>query len=86
MFAGAGILWAFFTIATRAWGVEALRATLVVALLGPMRAALFPALVPVLAVLAGVPVAGEWPEPVQWLGLAVVVAGLPLAMGVLGRR
>jgi drug/metabolite transporter (DMT)-like permease len=53
-----------------------------VTLLGPTRAALFPAMVPALAVLAGVPVTGEWPEPVQWLGLLVVVAGLPLAAGV----
>ncbi|NGM23246.1 DMT family transporter [Roseomonas stagni] len=52
------------------------------ALLGPARAAIFPAMVPALAVLAGIPVAGEWPEPVQWLGLATVLAGLPLAMGL----
>jgi drug/metabolite transporter (DMT)-like permease len=56
------------------------------ALLGPSRAALFPAMVPALAVLAGIPVAGEWPEPVQWLGLGIVVAGLPVAAGVLGQR
>jgi drug/metabolite transporter (DMT)-like permease len=55
-----------------------------IALLGPSRAALFPAMVPALAVLAGVPVAGEWPEPAQWLGLATVVAGLPVAAGVIG--
>lgn len=55
-----------------------------VVLLGPVRAAVFPAMVPALAVLAGIPVAGEWPEPVQWLGLATVLAGLPLAMGLLG--
>jgi drug/metabolite transporter (DMT)-like permease len=52
------------------------------ALLGPGRAAVFPAMVPALAVLAGVPVAGEWLEAVQWLGLATVLAGLPLAHGV----
>lgn len=138
LFAAAGLLWAFFTLANRAWRIDALRATLIVAvvggaamlplwalfgdtaallahgprvlitqalvqgvlsgllavfafaravvLLGPLRAALFPALVPGLAVLAGVPVAGEWPEPVQWAGLAVVMAGLPLAMGAIGRR
>lgn len=54
-----------------------------VALLGPSRAAMFPAAVPAMAVLAGIPVAGEWPEPVQWLGLATVLLGLPLAMGLL---
>jgi drug/metabolite transporter (DMT)-like permease len=57
-----------------------------VAVLGPVRAAMFPAMVPALAVLAGIPVAGEWPEPVQWLGLTTVLAGLPLAMGLLGAR
>lgn len=57
-----------------------------VALLGPARAAMFPAMVPALAVLAGIPVTGEWPEPVQWLGLLTVAAGLPLAMGLVGAR
>jgi drug/metabolite transporter (DMT)-like permease len=136
LFAAAGLLWALFTVLSRRWGVDAWRATVVVAvlggavsvpawlllgdapallaqggtvlatqalvqgalsgllavfafgravaLLGPSRAALFPAMVPALAVLAGVPVAGEWPEPVQWLGLGVVVAGLPVAAGLVG--
>jgi drug/metabolite transporter (DMT)-like permease len=57
-----------------------------IAILGPARAAIVPALVPGLAVLAGIPVAGEWPDAVQWLGLAVVMAGLPLALGLLPRR
>jgi drug/metabolite transporter (DMT)-like permease len=134
IFAGAGLLWALFTIASRRWRVDPWRATVAVALLGgaatlplwiafgdgpallaqglgvvatqalvqgalsgllavfafgravallgPARAAAFPAMVPALAVLAGIPVAGEWPEPAQWLGLAVVLAGLPLAMGL----
>jgi drug/metabolite transporter (DMT)-like permease len=56
------------------------------AALGPARAAMFPAMVPALAVLAGIPVTGEWPEPVQWLGLATVLAGLPLAMGLIRSR
>jgi drug/metabolite transporter (DMT)-like permease len=136
LFAAAGLLWALFTIAARAWRVDAWRATVAVAvlggatalplwlvlgdsaallaqgwrvigvqalvqgalsglfavhafgravaILGPARAAMFPAMVPALAVLAGIPVAGEWPEPAQWAGLAVVLAGLPLAMGMLG--
>jgi drug/metabolite transporter (DMT)-like permease len=56
-----------------------------VAALGAARAALFPAMVPVVAVLLGLPVAGEWPTAGQWLGLAVVMAGLPVAMGLLRR-
>jgi drug/metabolite transporter (DMT)-like permease len=136
LFAAAGLLWALFTIASRAWRVDAWRVTVVVALLGgaailpawlvlgdapallaqgwgvigtqavvqgcalrpacrlrlrpgrraarAVRAAMFPAMVPALAVLAGIPVTGEWPEPVQWLGLLTVLLGLPLAMGLLG--
>ncbi|WP_207541135.1 hypothetical protein [Sabulicella rubraurantiaca] len=34
--------------------------------------------------LAGVPVAGEWLEPVQWFGLLVVLVDLPVAAGALG--
>ena len=56
-----------------------------VLLLGAARAAMFPAMVPAVAVLFGIPVAGEWPEPAQWLGLGIVLAGLPLAMGLLRR-
>jgi drug/metabolite transporter (DMT)-like permease len=56
-----------------------------VATLGAARAALFPAMVPVVAVLLGLPVAGEWPSDAQWLGLTVVMAGLPLAMGLMRR-
>ena len=134
-FAAAGLLWAGFTIACRAWGVDPLRATAVVAVLGGVasvplwrgfgdpsamfalggrvlvtqalvqgvlsgvvavyaygravaalgaaRAAIFAALVPVMAVIAGVPIAGEWPVGLQWPGLAIVLAGLSLAMGLL---
>lgn len=60
--------------------------TRAVAALGAARAAMFPALVPGFSVLAGIPVAGEWPTPQQWLGLAVVLAGLPLAAGLLRFR
>ncbi|MDO9709454.1 DMT family transporter [Paracraurococcus lichenis] len=56
-----------------------------VALLGAARAAMFPAMVPAFAVLFGIPVAGEWPEAAQWIGLGVVMAGLPVAMGLLRR-
>ena len=56
-----------------------------VALLGAARAAMAPAVVPALAVVFGIPVAGEWPEPAQWLWLGVVMAGLPLAMRLLRR-
>lgn len=45
-------------------------------LLGAPRAAAFPALVPVVATLAGIPVAGEIPAAVQIAGLVVVTLGL----------
>jgi len=57
-----------------------------VAALGASRSALFPAMVPGLGVLAGIPIAGEWPTDVQWLGLAIVLLALPVAMGLLGKR
>ncbi|PCG09908.1 hypothetical protein COA17_08230 [Sphingomonas ginsenosidimutans] len=47
-----------------------------VELLGAARAAALPALVPVVATLAGIPIAGELPTLFQIAGLAVVTAGL----------
>jgi drug/metabolite transporter (DMT)-like permease len=47
--------------------------------LGPARAALFPALVPLLANVAGAPFLDEQPQAIQWLGLALTTAGLALA-------
>lgn len=55
-------------------------------LAGAARAAVFPALVPAAAILIGIPVAGEWPNGVQLLGLAIVTAGLLAAIGVFNRR
>jgi drug/metabolite transporter (DMT)-like permease len=47
-----------------------------VELLGPPSAAAFPALVPAVAILVGIPVTGEWPLPVQLAGLLIVTLGL----------
>jgi drug/metabolite transporter (DMT)-like permease len=47
-----------------------------VELLGAPRAAAFPALVPVVAILTGIPVTGEIPAPVQIAGLLTVTFGL----------
>ncbi|MEM7124044.1 MAG: DMT family transporter [Pseudomonadota bacterium] len=49
-----------------------------VARLGPQRAALFPALVPGLALVIGLPVTGEIPTAHQWFGLGIVSLGLVL--------
>jgi drug/metabolite transporter (DMT)-like permease len=50
-----------------------------VELLGPARAAIWPALVPVFAIIAGVPLTGELPMPLQFLGLAIATTGLIVA-------
>jgi len=51
-----------------------------VALLGPSRAAVFPALAPGLAALMAWPVLGHVPAPLEALGLCVVMAGLIIAV------
>jgi len=68
-------------------GVVAIIAyTAAVRALGASRAAIFPALVPVAAILCGIPIVGEWPTAWQIVGLAVVLAGLVLATGLVGLR
>lgn len=54
-----------------------------VILIGAGRATLFAAIVPVIAILFGIPLAGEWPLPAQWLGAGIVTSGLLLGLGVL---
>lgn len=53
-----------------------------VQLLGASRSAVFPALVPGTGILIGIPLTGEWPSPLQWLGIGLVTAGLIVALGV----
>lgn len=135
MFAAAGLLWAFFTVLGKRWGVSPVAATAAVSvlscavivpaylaivglskfaalpweyllaqivvqgalagvaamlcytravqLLGAGRAAIFPALVPVTAIVVGIPLTGEFPTPSQFAGLAVVTLGMLVALGVL---
>jgi drug/metabolite transporter (DMT)-like permease len=47
-----------------------------VQLIGPARAAVFPALVPGVAILIGIPITGELPLAVQVSGLVIVTLGL----------
>jgi drug/metabolite transporter (DMT)-like permease len=54
-----------------------------VKLLGASTAALFPALVPAAALLAGVPIVGELPALREALGALVATSGLAVAMGAL---
>lgn len=52
-------------------------------LLGPGRAAFFGAMVPGAASLLAIPVLGEVPSALQWLGIVAVVCGLLIAFGAL---
>ncbi len=49
-------------------------------LLGPAIAALFGALVPALSVLTAMPILGEFPNALQWVGLVVISLGLALSL------
>jgi drug/metabolite transporter (DMT)-like permease len=51
-----------------------------VSLLGPGRAAMFPALAPGLAALLAWPVLGHIPTPIETLGVIIVIAGLLVAV------
>jgi drug/metabolite transporter (DMT)-like permease len=62
--------------------VAVLAFTRSVELLGASRAAVFPALVPVAAILIGIPMTGELPSVVQLAGLTIVTLGLIIAAGV----
>ena len=53
-----------------------------VSILGASRAAVFPALVPGAGILVGIPLTGEWPTPLQWVGVVLVTVGLIAALGV----
>lgn len=61
--------------------------TRAVELLGPGRAAVFPAIVPAVAILLGVPIAHEIPTALQGLGILVVLLGLLTVLGLFaGKR
>lgn len=55
-------------------------------LIGASRVSVFPALVPVVAILLGIPVVGEWPTPLQVSGIVIVVIGLMTAIGAFHLR
>jgi drug/metabolite transporter (DMT)-like permease len=56
-----------------------------VILLGVSRAVLFPAIVPAVSVLVGIPIVGEVPGTLQVAGLCLVTAGLLVTIGVVRR-
>jgi drug/metabolite transporter (DMT)-like permease len=53
-----------------------------VAILGVSRAVLFPAIVPAISVLIGIPALGEIPTALQLAGVGVVSTGMLIAVGV----
>jgi drug/metabolite transporter (DMT)-like permease len=57
-----------------------------VSILGASRAAAFGALVPALSALFAIPLLGEWPSEADWLGIALISAGVYLASGIPERR
>jgi drug/metabolite transporter (DMT)-like permease len=52
-----------------------------VGILGAARGAAFLALVPALSALIAIPLLGEWPSSVDWLGIALVSVGVYVASG-----
>lgn len=53
--------------------------------LGAAKAAAFGALTPALTALLAIPVLGEWPETVTWIGIVAVSLGVALANGAFAR-
>ena len=45
---------------------------------GAARSGRFPPLIPVIGTLCAIPLLGEWPGPLQWIGIALIVTGLAL--------
>lgn len=56
-----------------------------IAILGVSRTVLFPAIVPAISVLIGIPALGEIPNALQTAGLVVVSVGMLVAVGALNR-
>ena len=56
-----------------------------IAILGVSRAVLFPAIVPAVSILIGIPLLGEIPNTMQIAGLLLVSLGMFVAVGLLGR-
>lgn len=56
-----------------------------IAILGVSRAVLFPAIVPAISILIGIPLVGEWPDAMQIAGVCLVTVGIFAAVGLIGR-
>jgi drug/metabolite transporter (DMT)-like permease len=56
-----------------------------IAILGVSRAVLFPAIVPAISIVIGIPLVGEWPDTMQIAGVSLVTVGILAAVGLIGR-
>ena len=51
-----------------------------VKLVGAPATGRFPPFIPVIGTVSAIPLLGEWPGPIQWLGVALIVGGLAIAV------
>jgi drug/metabolite transporter (DMT)-like permease len=75
----AAILWQALVQGLAVGVVATLLFTACVELIGPVRAAMFIPLMPITTAVAGALMLSEWPQPSEWAGMAVVLAGMALA-------
>jgi drug/metabolite transporter (DMT)-like permease len=75
----AAILWQALVQGLGVGVLATLMFTACVELIGPVRAAMFIPLMPITTAVAGALMLAEWPQPLEWLGMAVVLAGMALA-------
>jgi len=52
-----------------------------VAILGASSGAAFAALCPVMTALLGIPILGEWPQPIDWIAIVLISAGVYFVSG-----
>lgn len=65
-----------------AGAIAVLSYSLCVGYLGSGPAALFPALVPILTLVIGIPLTGEWLSATEWLAVAIIAGGLMASVRV----
>ena len=73
------ILWQALVQGLGVGVVATLMFTACVELIGPVRAAMFLPLMPITTAIAAAVMLAEWPQPLEWTGMAVVLAGMALA-------
>ncbi|MGN6572746.1 MAG: DMT family transporter [Pseudolabrys sp.] len=76
----AAILWQALVQGLGVGVIATLLFTACVELIGPVRAAMFIPLMPVTTAIAAAFMLSEWPQPLEWAGMMVVLAGMALAV------